>query len=529
MFSLDLTPAAERALAIARGWSCYADGAGSAVGALCLQEVLLGLLAEPECRAATMLANRGIDTRTVRDRWPRLQEAHAAARSFSAPLEMALRAVQARLHEHPQPLVFGTEHLLLALVVADDEVARWLVERGFEADEIASEIDRLFGLVPGPLEYDFEEEATVRSKELPSLGAARKSDVPQSPNHEHLGLLRTLDAAANRAREGLRVVEDYVRFQLDDRHLTERLKSLRHRLAELLACIPADGLLAARETQADVGTQLATASEQSRPDIASLVAANFKRLEEALRSLEEHSKLLNSTLATGLEQLRYETYTLERAIGITRRSLERLKHARLYVLIDGQPDAGKFESLVVSLVEAGVHAIQLRDKRLPDRELLQRARLLRTALSGSLGKRPLFIMNDRPDLAVLAQADGVHVGQEELTVRDARAIVGPDLLVGVSTHSIEQARQAVLDGADYLGVGPVFPSGTKQFDQFPGLDFVRQAAAEIRLPAFAIGGINAGNLGQVLAAGLSRVAVSGAIASAADPAAAARELLDRMA
>ena len=79
-------------------------------------------------------------------------------------------------------------------------------------------------------------------------------------------------------------------------------------------------------------------------------------------------------------------------------------------------------------------------------------------------------MNDRPDLAVLARADGVHVGQEELSVKDARSIVGPDMLVGVSTHSIEQARQAVLDGASYLGVGPTFPSGTKRFEQFPGVE-----------------------------------------------------------
>jgi thiamine-phosphate pyrophosphorylase len=90
---------------------------------------------------------------------------------------------------------------------------------------------------------------------------------------------------------------------------------------------------------------------------------------------------------------------------------------------------------------------------------------------------------------VLCRADGVHVGQEELTIRDVRQIVGPEMLVGVSTHSIEQARQAVLDGASYLGCGPTFPSETKHFDHFPGLDFLRQVAAEISLPAFAIGGI----------------------------------------
>ena len=117
------------------------------------------------------------------------------------------------------------------------------------------------------------------------------------------------------------------------------------------------------------------------------------------------------------------------------------------------------------------------------------------------------------------------MGQEELSVKDARTIVGPRRLVGVSAHSIQQARQAVLDGADYLGVGPVFPSDTKHFGEFPGLELVRAVAAEIRLPAFAIGGIDRENLGQVLSAGLRRVAVSGAVAMAPDPAQAVAELL----
>jgi thiamine-phosphate pyrophosphorylase len=135
------------------------------------------------------------------------------------------------------------------------------------------------------------------------------------------------------------------------------------------------------------------------------------------------------------------------------------------------------------------------------------------------------MINDRPDIALLYKADGVHVGQEELEVRDARRIMGPDRLVGVSTHNIAQARQALSDQADYIGCGPTFPSGTKDFDHFPGLDFLRQVAAEIPLPAFAIGGIKLDHLPQVFEVGFTRIAVSGAITSAADPPAAARSLL----
>ncbi|MGC4007112.1 MAG: thiamine phosphate synthase [Pirellulales bacterium] len=137
-------------------------------------------------------------------------------------------------------------------------------------------------------------------------------------------------------------------------------------------------------------------------------------------------------------------------------------------------------------------------------------------------------MNDRPDLAVLCGADGVHVGQEELPVHDVRRIVGPDMLVGVSTHSIEQARKAVLDGADYLGVGPTFPSTTKSFDAFPGLDLVRAVASEITLPAFAIGGITVENVLEVRKAGLHRIAVGGAVWNTGHSAAPIRSLLESL-
>jgi len=339
---------------------------------------------------------------------------------------------------------------------------------------------------------------------------------------DRLRAFRIIDAAANRGREGLRVVEDYVRFVLDDLHLTRLLKQLRHDLTAALGRFSLGERLAARETQADVGTRVATSAERSREDSAAVLAANFARLQESLRSLEEFAKVLDRDASVPFEQLRYRSYTLQRAVETTRAGLERLGHARLYVLMDGCGTLDAFRRLAGQLVASGVHVIQLRDKSLDDRRLIERARTLRE-ITGPAGV--LFIMNDRPDLAVLSRADGVHLGQEELSVKDARTIVGPDKLVGVSAHSIEQARQAVLDGANYLGVGPTFPSNTKHFAEFPGVALVRAVAQEIRLPAFAIGGINPENLPLVLGSGLSRVAVSGAVAGAADPAAAVRMFL----
>jgi thiamine-phosphate pyrophosphorylase len=348
-------------------------------------------------------------------------------------------------------------------------------------------------------------------------------DWRQESAGDQTATLRILDAAANRAREGLRVLEDYARFALDDPHLTRQLKESRHALRKALDGLPAEALLRSRDTQSDVGTAISTPSEIVRRSAADVAHAAFKRAQEAVRSLEEFSKLLSPTAAACFERLRYELYTLEKALAQTQFNRRELADRRLYLLATEALCPRGLGPAVRAALAGGVAIVQLREKEMPERRLLQVARRVRvwTRETGAL-----FIMNDRADVAVAADADGVHVGQDELPVKEARAIVGPRRLVGVSTHTIEQARQAVLDGADYLGVGPVFPSATKSFDSLAGLEFVRQVAAEISLPWFAIGGINAENVAAVVEAGAQRIAVSQAVLSAEDPAAAARALGD---
>jgi thiamine-phosphate pyrophosphorylase len=331
--------------------------------------------------------------------------------------------------------------------------------------------------------------------------------------YDRLAALRILDANFNRATEALRLLEEYCRFGLNDGHLTRRWKELRHTLASLQASTPQPELLHSRDTTGDIGTSVKTDQELSRDSIQHVALASCKRLEQALRSLEEYAKVLGLA-AMEFESLRYQVYTLEKATLLTADSQQKLAGARLYILLDGCSSVTEFESKAREICQAGADIIQLRDKKLADRELLDRAKILRR-ITRECGT--LFIMNDRPDLAVLAAADGVHVGQEELTIPDVRRIVGPDMVIGLSTHSIDQARAAVLAGASYLGCGPTFPSGTKQFDHFPGLPFLRQVAAEISLPAFAIGGITLENLPQVRETGMWRVAVGGAVTCAAQP------------
>ncbi len=337
--------------------------------------------------------------------------------------------------------------------------------------------------------------------------------------------LRIIDANLNRAAEGLRVVEEFLRFDLDDRHLTQLCKDLRHKLADAMWDLPAEQLHAARDSAGDVGAEIETAGEYARPDCAAVVRASLKRVQQAIRCLEEYSKIVAPSAARSFESIRYEMYTLEKAITSMAFAQSLFDGRTLYVLTDGAESPEAFRRRVGELVAAGVHVLQLRDKTLDDRSLIERARMLRT-LTRNTGT--LFIMNDRPDLAVLAQADGVHVGQEELSIKDTRRIVGAEMTIGVSTHTIEQARQAVLDGANYIGVGPTFLSGTKSFDHFTGLDLLRQVAGEIKLPAFAIGGIGPNNVSDVLDCGITRVAVGQAVTASGDVAAAARELLSAL-
>ncbi|MGI9456518.1 MAG: thiamine phosphate synthase [Aeoliella sp.] len=338
-------------------------------------------------------------------------------------------------------------------------------------------------------------------------------------------VLRILDAAINRAAEGLRVVEDYLRMVAGDVHLTRLAKELRHDLAAAAECLISIDRHTVRDTLGDVGTRISTEAEASRTDAWQVAAASFQRTAQALRSLEEYGKLVNDSFAAECEALRYRLYTLEKATSATQSSHERLADIRLYVLVGGDEAKSSFTLKIRALIEAGVQAIQLRDKRLADRELLACARLLGEI---TRDQNVLAIVNDRPDIAAAAEVDGVHLGQDDLPVATARRIIGPRKLIGVSTHSIQQAQQAVLDGADYLGAGPTFPTTTKSFDSFPGLEYLEQVAAEISLPMFAIGGIDAENLSEVIATGVSRVAVSSTIVGASEPAteiARLRELL----
>ncbi len=349
------------------------------------------------------------------------------------------------------------------------------------------------------------------------------------PENQLAAIYRILDASANRAGEGMRTMEEFARFVLDDAAASEQWKILRHDLTTAIGRFPREQLLRARDTETDVGTQIQHTSEYQRDRLETVIAAAASRTQQSLRTLEEYGKTIDPKSAADFESIRYRCYTLaarlELNVGVQQR-FHRLTQSSLYALVDCGPDQESFANHIVQLADAGVNLFQLRDRGVDDLTLLQRARVGREAAQR---RGALFIINDRPDIAMAADADGVHVGQEELPVPQTRQIVGPERIVGVSTHSIQQARQAVADGADYIGCGPTFPGRTKNFESYPGTKFLTQIAAEIQIPAFAIGGIDMTNVGQVIETGVRRIAVTGALRDAEDPAATATRLQQTLA
>lgn len=324
--------------------------------------------------------------------------------------------------------------------------------------------------------------------------------------------LRVLDANANRAREGLRVIEDVARFEWNDPEIAGRCKDLRHRISQLLD--PFRGaMLAARDTAGDVGTSLEGASEGKRATTEDLIHANFGRLQEALRTMEEHSKRIEPALGRSFECVRYEVYDLHRIAARISGARARLASMDIYALLGASDSLDAFARTLDRYLEAGVRMFQLRVKHRDDRTTYRYAEAMRRRLNRV---DTLMIVNDRPDIAVAVGADGVHVGQEELPCSAVRRVVGGEMLIGISTHNLRQVRQATEEGADYLGCGPVFPSATKSFDKFPGLDFLREVGSWASLPAFAIGGIDDANVHEVVAAGFHQIAVGSALAGAED-------------
>ena len=332
-----------------------------------------------------------------------------------------------------------------------------------------------------------------------------------------------IDANLNRASEGLRVLEDIARFLLNDAVLSLRLKSIRHNLIEETKLLSIE-LLSQRDSEHDVGGSaedvIARGSEQnegalkqSYQNVADLVTANAKRVEESLRVIEETARLpdLTSILDSAkLERLRFTLYTLEQSL--LSKVLRRDKIKRLYglyAILDRQALLGRDEMEVTrKIIQGGARIIQLRDKRGNKRELLSIAQKLKDLCAKS---GVLFLINDYLDLALVVDADGIHIGQDDLPLPFIRRELPIDKIVGCSVTTAAQAIEAQNEGADYIAVGSIFPTPTKPGVMAVGIDRLREIKDTISCPLVAIGGININNVADVITAGADSVAVISAI------------------
>jgi len=323
-----------------------------------------------------------------------------------------------------------------------------------------------------------------------------------------------IDANFNRSSEGLRFLEDVARFILNDTALTQQLKNMRHNLANEAKSLGIK-LLSQRDPEHDVGISTEAIPQQ---DLAGVITANAKRVQESLRVIEELAKLaeISPMLDTDrFQQARFALYALEQELVSRILRQDKLKQLTgLYVILDKQTLADRDELEIASqVIQGGARVIQLRDKQSTKRELLPLCQKLKDLCARSA---TLFIINDYLDLALAVDADGLHVGQKDLPLPVVRREMPLDKIVGCSVTTVPQAVKAQNEGVDYIAVGSIFPTATKEDITILGLDRLEQIRQAVSSHLVAIGGISEDNIEQVVAAGADSVAVISAVLSKED-------------
>jgi thiamine-phosphate pyrophosphorylase len=338
---------------------------------------------------------------------------------------------------------------------------------------------------------------------------------------------RILDANFNRAREALRMIEEYGRFVLDHPGLSGRAKALRHQLCAAMGRLDADRLLACRDAAEDVGAGLAVQGQLRRADLQDCLRAACKRLPEALRVLAEVTQGHDADLAQVLERLRYEAYTLEKDMALAAGPGRLFGRVALYVVISTDLPAEAL-ALTARCVAGGADCLQLRCKHIQDRPRLALSReFVRMCREGGA----VSIINDRVDLAVASDADGVHLGLDDLPVAAARRLQHRPLIIGATTHNPAELAQACEEHPTYVAVGPAFATATKPDLPPAGLEYVRAAVDPLSVTGIshvAIGGIHLGNVDEVLHAGARTIAVCSAVAASRDPLGVCKALKERI-
>lgn len=342
-------------------------------------------------------------------------------------------------------------------------------------------------------------------------------------------MLRLIDANVDRLGEGLRVLEDVARFLLDDAVLSRRLKTLRHKLSREIRPLEQQ-LLASRRVKEDVGAFVKPPGEAKHEDLLALAKANASRVQESLRVLEEFARLADTPLRTKaaeFERCRFEVYDLEQEMvaRLVRRGKASLLTG-LYLILDGGSLGGRDAvGVAAEAIRGGARAVQWRGKQRSRAELLKIARKLKKVCDEG---KALFIVSGYLDLALAAEADGLHLDQDDLPVPEARRLLPMDKLIGCSVITLSQARWAQSQGADYVVAGPIYRTLSRGKSRLVGVDKLRRIKAAVSLPVIASGGIDRSNIEEVLETGADSVAVVGTDLGAEDIEEASRGLADRL-
>ena len=333
---------------------------------------------------------------------------------------------------------------------------------------------------------------------------------PNISNTEDLRILQIIDANLDRAREGLRVLEDWARFGLGEEKIVERIKNFR----QILGKNHLEVYKKSRNYIEDQCKGLTHEEQIKRKTSDQIISSNAGRVQEALRVIEEFSRLHNHQLSQIASKIRYEIYTLEiDLLNLSKRNKSEkiLKENDLYVITD------KKDNLLViieNILIAGVKIIQHRFKNGADKDHLEEAIKIK-----SLCERynSLFIINDRVDIALASNADGVHLGQDDLDLKTARKLLGYSKIIGISTNNEIDITKALADGCDYIGIGPIFKTSTKKNKKPLGIKKIKTLTKDLNIPWFAIGGVTTKNISNLKSNGIKKVALVSQLMNSEDP------------
>ena len=315
----------------------------------------------------------------------------------------------------------------------------------------------------------------------------------------------------NRLREGLRVIEEAARFILNDAELTENLKKLRHTYGHLKMMIPED-TMSSRDIDSDIGKPSEFDISESK-NITDIVGKSFGRSQEAARVIEEYSKMINNDIGKIAKSIRFQLYQLEKDMMPALKSKIVFPDKFGLYLVMTNPIIG-YEKLTEIAVKCNVRVIQLRDKEMDDKDLLKTAIAIKKITNGS---NTLFFVNDRPDIAIMSKADGVHLGQTDLPIKECRCL-SDKLFIGKSTHTLKQMKDALKEKPDYIGIGPIYKTKSKKLpDNVLGLDKSMEMLKGSNVPSIGIGGIKDFNLKEVIEIGFNNIGIISYITKSSEP------------